>query len=160
MPLVHRLSGPKFATNEDSPRLRPSPAVTPGQSRAARPAAEPSGRVSCRLCATRAAIFDLSMPCCLDRYESLFGTVREHRRMFAHALTAALYGDYLPARRLVESYRRVFGAMAAVELKRILWQSISEAQTHPPSPFGLRKAGPPARPPSGEFRPTEIQHAI
>ncbi|HUD25875.1 MAG TPA: hypothetical protein VMQ45_09325 [Burkholderiaceae bacterium] len=85
------------------------------------------------MCATRAPVFDLSMPCCLDRYESLFGSVNEHRSMFAHALTAALYGDYLPARRLVESYRRVFGAMAAVELKRILWQSIAEAQVRPSS---------------------------
>jgi hypothetical protein len=78
--------------------------------------------------------------------------------MFAHALRAALYEDYLPARRLVESYRRVFGAMAAVELKRILWQSIAEAKTRPPSPH--RRAGPPAHPPAGEFRQTEIQHAI
>ena len=146
MPLVHRLSGPKFATNEGGPRLRPSPATVAGLSRPPQPAAEAGGRVNCRLCATRAPVFDLSMPCCLDRYESLFGSVNEHRSMFAHALTAALYGDYLPARRLVESYRRVFGAMAAVELKRILWQSIAEAQVRPSSPYGLRRAGPSSQP--------------
>jgi hypothetical protein len=146
MPLVHRLSGPKFATNEDSPRLRPSAATLPGQPRPAQSAPEPSGRINCRLCTTRAAVFDLSMPCCVDRYESLFGSVHEHRSMFAHALRAALRGDYLPARRLVESYRRVFGAMAAVELKRILWQSIAEAQVRPSSPYGLRRAGPSSQP--------------
>jgi hypothetical protein len=144
MPLVHRLSGPKFATNEDSPRLRPSPATLPGPPRPLQPAAAPSGRANCRLCTTRAPVFDLSMPCCVDRYESLFGSVHEHRSMFARALTAALYGDHLPARRLVESYRRVFGPMAAVELKRILWQSIAEAQTRPPSPDGLRRASAPS----------------
>jgi hypothetical protein len=80
------------------------------------------------LCATRASTFDLSMRCCLDRYESLFGSVFEHRSKFAQARISALDGDFMPARRLVESYRRVFGSMAAVELKRLLWQSIDEAR--------------------------------
>jgi hypothetical protein len=73
------------------------------------------------------------MRCCLDRYESLFGSVNEHRSMFARARMSALDGDFVPAHRLVESYRRVFGPMAAVELKRTLWQSITDSQTHPPA---------------------------
>jgi hypothetical protein len=80
------------------------------------------------LCATRASAFDLSMRCCLDRYESLFGSVYEHRSRFEQARISALNGDFMPARRLVESYRRVFGSLAAVELKRMLWQSIDEAR--------------------------------
>jgi hypothetical protein len=71
------------------------------------------------------------MRCCLDRYESLFGSVSDHRSMFAHARVSALEGDFMPARRLVESYRRVFGPMAAIELKRTLWQSIADAQADP-----------------------------
>lgn len=138
MPLVHRLSGPGFATTEDSPRFRPSPATLPGQPRPSSPAADVSERVLCRLCATRAPIFDLTMRCCLDRYESLFGSVNEHRDMFTRALTSALYGDQQPARRLVESYRRVFGPMAAVELKRVLWQSIAEAQSRAPAQPGAQ----------------------
>jgi hypothetical protein len=112
MPLVHRWSGTGFATRDaDSPTF-------------------------CKLCAARASTFDLSMRCCLDRYESLFGSVYEHRSKFAHARISALDGDFMPARRLVESYRRVFGPMAAVELKRTLWQSINEAQGQP-----LRRSG-------------------
>jgi hypothetical protein len=62
----------------------------------------------------------------------MFGSMNQHRNMFAHARMCAIEGDFMPARRLVESYRRVFGPMAAVELKRTLWQSIADAHTRPP----------------------------
>lgn len=101
MPLVHRFSGPAFA---------------PSYPRDTRP--------GCPQCEAGAAVFDLSCRCCLDRYESLFGSAREHRDVFARALQAALRGDMGPARRLVESYRRVFGPMEAVELRRLLWREI------------------------------------
>jgi len=64
----------------------------------------------------------------MDRYESMFGSMTQHRNLFAHARMCALDGNFMPARRLVESYRRVFGPMAAVELRRALWQSIADAQ--------------------------------
>lgn len=83
------------------------------------------------------------MRCCLDRYEALFGSVTEHRSMFAHARISALEGDFMPARRLVESYRRVFGPMAAVELKRTLWQSIADGQMRPPLRSGGEQADQP-----------------
>jgi len=134
MPLVHRLSGTSFASDEDKnlkPRERPP--TYPAQLRSPPPVEEPAdnGGAFCILCATHASTFDLSMRCCLDRYEALFGSVTEHRSMFAHARMCALEGDFMPARRLVESYRRVFGPMAAVELKRTLWQSIADGQMHP-----------------------------
>jgi hypothetical protein len=135
MPLVHRLSGTGFASDEGkSTRVRERPATYPGAiPLAPLPQAPDSsgGAAFCPLCATRASTFDLSMRCCLDRYEAMFGSVTEHRSMFLHARDCALEGDFMPARRLVESYRRVFGPMAAVELKRRLWQAIAEAQTQP-----------------------------
>ncbi len=139
MPLVHRLSGTGFASDEDkSVKLRDRPPTYPAQFRSPPPLEESSANGAlCILCATHASTFDLSMRCCLDRYESLFGSVNEHRSMFAHARMCALDGNYMPARRLVESYRRVFGPMAAVELKRTLWQSIADGQMHaPPRPAG------------------------
>jgi len=44
--------------------------------------------------------------------------------MIAEARYAAMLGDHRPAQRLVESYRRVFGPMAAVELRRSLFRSV------------------------------------
>ena len=129
MPLVHRLAGTGFSSDEDrGQRVRERPPSYPSQFQSSQPLDESSGPVTCILCATHASTFDLSMRCCLDRYEALFGSVNEHRSMFAHAKTSALDGDFMPARRLVESYRRVFGPMAAVELRRTLWQSIADAQ--------------------------------
>lgn len=132
MPLVHLLSGTGFASYEDrTVRLRESHVPYSTPSDAPQASNDPGTMTYCPLCATRASTFDLSMKCCLDRYESLFGSVYEHRTRFAQAKASALEGDYLPARRLVESYRRVFGPMAAVELKRTLWQSIAGAQAQP-----------------------------
>jgi hypothetical protein len=132
MPLVHRFAGTGFATDEDKTLLlRDRPPTYPSPFRSPAPLDEAGRPAFCILCATHASTFDLSMRCCLDRYESLFGSVNEHRSMFAHAKMSALEGDFMPARRLVESYRRVFGPMAAVELKRTLWQSIADAQVHP-----------------------------
>ena len=146
MPLVHRLSGTGFTSDEDkSPRPKEQrPPTYPAQLRSTpQPLEEAVGTGAlCILCATRASTFDLSMRCCLDRYESLFGSVNEHRSMFAHARMSALEGDYMPAHRLVESYRRVFGPMAAVELKRTLWQSIADGQVRPPP----RSPGEPGQP--------------
>jgi len=131
MPLVHHLTGTAFEANEArSAKLRAGQTPTvPLPKRSAPDAAGSS--TGCKLCDAQASVFDLSMRCCLDRYESVFGSVHEHRSMFALARAAALDGDFVPARRLVESYRRVFGTMAAVTLKRRLWQSISEAQIRP-----------------------------
>lgn len=131
MPLVHRLSGIGFASDEDKRRLRESQAAYPFRS--PQTSSKPASATLCKLCAARASTFDLSMRCCLDRYESMFGSVLEHRSRFAQARACALDGDFMPARRLVESYRRVFGPMAAVELKRVLWQSIAEAQSRAPA---------------------------
>jgi hypothetical protein len=137
MPLVHRLSGTGFASDDDkgSKPKEQRPPTYPAQLRSVpQPLEEAVGTGAlCILCATRASTFDLSMRCCLDRYESLFGSVNEHRSMFARARTSALEGDFMPAHRLVESYRRVFGPMAAVELKRTLWQSISDGQVRLPA---------------------------
>jgi hypothetical protein len=149
MPLVHLLSGTGFASYEDrTVRLRESHVPYSTESDSPELSSDPESVKYCPLCATRASTFDLSMKCCLDRYESLFGSVFEHRTRFAQAKASALEGDYLPARRLVESYRRVFGAMAAVELKRTLWQSIAEAQAQalPPRACigGAEKAQPAA----------------
>jgi hypothetical protein len=144
MPLVHRLSGTGFAPDEEKVvRMRDRPPTYPAAFTSPPPLDE-AGGAFCGLCATRSTTFDLSMRCCVDRYETLFGTMNQHRNMFAHARMCALEGDFMPARRLVESYRRVFGPMAAVELKRALWQSISEAQmrTHHPPPATLQPAGP------------------
>ena len=137
MPLVHRLSGTGFASDEDKrQKLKEPPPTYPAPVRSApQPLEEAvSAGALCILCATRASTFDLSMRCCLDRYESLFGSVNEHRSMFAHARMSALDGDFMPAHRLVESYRRVFGPMAAVELKRTLWRSIADGHPLPRSP--------------------------
>jgi hypothetical protein len=136
MPLVHRLSGTGFASEDKNPKQKEPPPTYPAQLRSApQPLEEAVGTGAlCILCATRASTFDLSMRCCLDRYESLFGSVNEHRSMFAHARMSALEGDFVPAHRLVESYRRVFGPMAAVELKRTLWQSIADGRPPPRSP--------------------------
>jgi hypothetical protein len=68
---------------------------------------------------------------CVDRYESQVGSVKEHRNMFARAKVAAILGDPGPAQRLFELYRRVFGPMAAIELRRALWRSIGQARTRP-----------------------------
>jgi hypothetical protein len=130
MPLVHRLWGTGFKFDEEK-KLRQTerPPTYPAQFELPEPSSKP-----CKLCEAGAPVFDLSMRCCLDRYESLFGSGYEHRSMFVHAREAALVGDFMPARRLVESYRRVFGPMAAVELKRTLWQSITDAQARTPRP--------------------------
>jgi hypothetical protein len=131
MPLVHRLSGTGFASDDEkTSKLKERPPTYPGQMRPTpQPLEEAVGSGAlCILCATHASTFDLSMRCCLDRYEALFGSVNEHRSMFAHARMSALEGDFMPAHRLVESYRRVFGPMAAVELKRTLWQSIADGR--------------------------------
>jgi hypothetical protein len=109
LPLVHRFSGPAFA---------------PSYSRDA-------GPEHCPQCEGRVAVFDPSRRCCLDRYEALFGSAREHRDVIARALQAALVGDMGPARRLVESYRRVFGPMEAVELRRLLWREIGTGRSGP-----------------------------
>jgi hypothetical protein len=144
MPLVHRLWGIGYASiEEQTPRTRERPPTYPGLIRPSTAAGEADTSGGCRLCAAGAATFDLSMRCCLDRYESLFGSMSEHRKMFARAKTSALEGDLQPARRLVESYRRVFGPMAAVELKRTLWQAIEEAQLrplHPRAPAAAHEA--------------------
>ena len=135
MPLVHRFGGTGYASNEDkTPRTRERPPTYPGLIRDFVATDRPEAVGSCKLCATGAAAFDLSMRCCLDRYESLFGSTKDHRALFAHARTSALGGDMQPARRLVEAYRRVFGSMAAVELRRTLWHAIQEAQLRPPHP--------------------------
>jgi hypothetical protein len=136
MPLVHRLSGTGFSSEDKSSKPKERPPTFPAQLRSTpQPLEEAVGTGAlCILCATRASTFDLSMRCCLDRYESLFGSVNEHRSMFAHARMSALEGDFVPAHRLVESYRRVFGPMAAVELKRTLWQSIADSRPPPRSP--------------------------
>jgi hypothetical protein len=144
MPLVHSLSGTAFASYEDrSARLRESHVPYSAQSESAEASNDTSVSRYCPLCAIRASTFDLSMKCCLDRYESLFGSVFEHRTRFVQARTSALDGDFLPARRLVESYRRVFGPMAAVELKRALWQSIAEGQARPPGRADAFERSPP-----------------
>jgi hypothetical protein len=138
MPLVHRLSGTGFASGEaGTARLRERPATIPGHVPVSQASGDPA---HCPLCARRASVFDLSMRCCLERYESLFGSVHEHRSMFTRAKISALFGDLGPARRLVESYRRVFGPLAAVELRRTLWQSIAEARSRPVN----QAVGPPA----------------
>jgi len=132
MPLVHRLSGTGFASDEEKNlAARERPPTYPALSRSPPASSKPLAGTHCKLCAARAPTFDLSMRCCLDRYESLFGSVNEHRSMFAHARMSALDGDFMPARRLVEAYRRVFGPMAAVELKRTLWRAIGEPQARP-----------------------------
>jgi hypothetical protein len=147
MPLVHLLSGTGFASYEDRTlRLRESHVPYATQSDSPQASNDPDAVKYCPLCSTRASTFDLSMKCCLDRYESLFGSVYEHRTRFAQARASALEGDHLPARRLVESYRRVFGPMAAVELKRTLWQSIAEAQAHHAHPRGSIGAGEKSQP--------------
>ncbi len=132
MPLVHQLFGTGFAGQKarggESRGNRPAPQST-NESRS--PGSVPGAFGACRLCASQAPIFDLSMRCCLDRYESQFGSVNQHRSMFAFAKAAALDGDFVPARRLVESYRRAFGPMAAVALRRFLWEAIAQAQIHP-----------------------------
>jgi len=134
MPLVHRLSGTGFASAGDSGlKLRGGPPTLPQLSQQG--STESVETTQCPLCANRALVFDLSMRCCLDRYETLFGSVREHRNLFARARRSAQFGDLLPARRLVESYRRAFGPLAAMELKRTLWQSISTEQRRPAEPL-------------------------
>lgn len=135
MPLVHRLSGTGFVSAGDSgQKLRGGPPTFP-QLRSPQGSAEPVEATQCPLCAARALVFDLSMRCCLDRYETLFGSVREHRNLLARARRSAQFGDLVPARRLVESYRRAFGPLAAMELKRTLWQSISTGQSRPLQPL-------------------------
>ncbi len=139
MPLVHRLTGPEFTPSEvKSQPLRASPATLPQRLRPAEPA-DPDAHGHCALCAGGILVFDPARSCCVDRYERQFGTVQEHRSMFTHAKVAAILGDLGPARRLVESYRRVFGPMAAIELRRTLWRAISEARTRP---IGHERADP------------------
>jgi hypothetical protein len=130
MPLVHRFSGPGFAPSEPTTqRLRPA-TLTPEASGAVDAAPADSGH--CHLCNSRVPIFDPARRCCVDRYESQFGSVDQHRHLISGALQAAMRGDLGPARRLVESYRRVFGPMAAVELRRSLWRAIDEPRgPHP-----------------------------
>jgi hypothetical protein len=143
MPLVHRLSGTGFAPDEDKAvRLRDRPPTYPAPFVSPPPLDEASGPL-CMLCATRSTTFDLAMRCCVDRYETLFGSMNQHRNMFAHARMCALEGNFMPARRLVESYRRAFGPMAAVELRRTLWQSIADAQVGPHQQPARVRADPP-----------------
>jgi hypothetical protein len=147
MPLVHRLSGTGFAPDEEKTvRSRDRPPTYPSMFGSPPPLDEASGPF-CILCATHASTFDLSMRCCVDRYEGLFGSMNQHRNMFAHARMCAIEGNFMPARRLVESYRRAFGPMAAVELKRTLWQSVADAQMrphHPPAGDHLEQPRPTA----------------
>jgi hypothetical protein len=132
MPLVHRFSGPGFAPSEPpTQRLRAAPPLPPEAFVARK--AEPADAGGCRLCSSRAPIFDPARRCCVDRYESQFGSVAEHRHLIADALQSAMRGDLGPARRLVESYRRVFGPMAAVELRRSLWRAIDEPRGRSPN---------------------------
>jgi hypothetical protein len=133
MPLVHRFRGPAFAPPPSKPKTysetRPLPAsraegarpATLGHEIGAVPLPQP-----CPQCEARLPVFDLSCRCCVDRYESLFGSAREHRDVIARALQSALQGDMGPARRLVEHYRRVFGPMEAIALRRMLSRSISD----------------------------------
>jgi len=132
MPLEHRFGGPAFAPAPSKPKTYPeNRQLTAARAGGAAPAtrARETGPVtppqSCRQCDSRASVFDLSCRRCVDRYESLFGSAREHRDVIAQALQSALQGDMGPARRLVEHYRRVFGPMEAVALRRVLWRSIS-----------------------------------
>jgi len=134
MPLVHRFNGPAFAPSES--RARHRRAASPPWNRTDRIRSGPTlpellVDASCPLCRSRAPIFDPSRRCCLDRYESQFGSVDQHRRMMARALRSAMLGDRGPARRMVESYRRVFGPMAAVELRRKLWQYFDDPRGSP-----------------------------
>jgi hypothetical protein len=132
MPLVHRFRGPAFAPPPSKPKTYPETRPLPATRVAgARPAtlghaigsAPPAA--TCLPCETRAPVFDLCCRSCVDRYESLFGSAREHRDVIALALQSALQGDMGPARRLVEHYRRVFGPMEAIALRRMLWRSAS-----------------------------------
>jgi hypothetical protein len=123
MPLVHRFSGPEFAPSKSGAGRavsKPSPALADS----ATTMPEVGSNEGCPLCVARLPMFDLSRRCCADRYEGQFGSVDLHRSLIANARQAALTGDMGPAWRLVESYRRVFGALPAAELKRNLWRSI------------------------------------
>jgi hypothetical protein len=132
MPLMHRFSGPGFAPSEPQPqKLRAAPTLSPEGICPRLFASEPNRHAHCRLCSGRVPIFDPSRRCCVDRYETQFGSVEQHRGRIASALRAATLGDLGPARRLVESYRRVFGPMAAVELRRSLWRSIGDPRLGP-----------------------------
>jgi len=132
MPLVHRFSGPGFAPSESkSQKLRAAVAPPLDAAGGGEPASGPANSDSCHLCSARVPIFDLARRCCVDRYESHFGSVHEHRSMIARARQAAQLGDLGPAQRLVESYRRVFGSLAAVELRRSLWRSIGDVRPRP-----------------------------
>ena len=127
MPLVHRFSGPAFAPSESQSKTqkpRAFPASPTESLQEGATAGEPAAGAHCHLCSARVPIFDPSRRCCLDRYESQFGSARKHRAMIAEARYAAMLGDHRPAQRLVESYRRVFGPMAAVELRRSLFRSV------------------------------------
>jgi hypothetical protein len=131
MPLVHRFGGPAFAPPPSKPKTYPENRLlaaarasgtgpaTLGHEIGSVPPPQP-----CPQCEARLPVFDLSCRCCVDRYESLFGSAREHRDVIARALQSALQGDLGPARRLVEHYRRVFGPMEAIALRRMLWRSI------------------------------------
>ena len=59
MPLVHRLSGIGFASDEEKRRLRESQAAYPFRS--PQTSRKPAGATLCKLCAARASTFDLSI---------------------------------------------------------------------------------------------------
>lgn len=130
MPLVHRFSGPAFA-----PSPAKAKAVNDTRLSALTLPAGPLEGVAhdpdrCPQCDARLPVFDLSRRCCVDRYEALFGSAREHRDVIARAIRAALLGDVRPAHRLIESYRRVFGPMEAAELRRRLLRGVAELRSH------------------------------
>lgn len=133
MPLVHRLSGTEFESFETRSSHRRDDRMfeIPPTMRSSELALDAPTVAHCELCASRSPAFDLTQRCCVDRYETQMGSVGEHRATFAHAKAFALSGDYRPAQRLVESFRRAFGTLAAVELRRTLWRSVAEAQTRP-----------------------------
>jgi hypothetical protein len=135
MPLVHRFTGPSFAPSRaPAPRIAPvGIAVAPSQQPDPQAAPSASEASICRLCRTRVPMFDLSLRCCVDRYEAQFGSADQHRSLIANARQAAISGDLGPAWRLVESYRRVFGPMPALELRRVLWRSIDDARLKTPA---------------------------
>jgi len=93
MPLVHRLSGIGLRVREDKRRLRESQAAYPFRSRRP-PASRPVPRfANCAPRGRRPSI--CRCDACLDRYESTFGSVLEHRTRFRSRQACALDGDFM-----------------------------------------------------------------